>query len=245
MHSAHDEPTPLTPIPTEWWGTLPFEEALTGQLELIQQIHEQGLPGMIGFCTHPPVLTLGSKSKDSEHQAWQGRKVTVSRGGKVTYHGPEQLMIYPMINLNHESFNKDLNIFLRALEEWIIAALGTLGIATLNKSQFSEQQMTTVDSYKSEIDDKLELTGVWTRTDLKKIASLGIGVRKWVTYQGAAINVLKSENFLQISPCGYRPSVMTSVAQQLQRGDSVQEVSVRGLQEVMLAHMNTFVSKIS
>ncbi len=216
---------PSLPTPNfliEDWGVLPFGEALQGQLALLEEIHKNHLPGVIGFCQHPPVATIGSKAKASEYAQWQGEIVHVQRGGRVTYHGPEQLMIYPLINLNFPGLRKDLNLYLRNLENWLVATLADYGLQAANKTRLSETQLTEIRALSLVSESETEVTGVWLGN--RKIASLGIGVRKWITYQGACLNVNPAPGFAQLTPCGFSGQTMTSMAQELNQTLNVKEV---------------------
>jgi lipoate-protein ligase B len=82
------------------WGLIDYQEALNKQLELVEVLsQEQNHPGFLIFCTHPHVVTTGRQTKPEDIFAWKGPVVDVSRGGRATYHGPSQLVIYPIINL--------------------------------------------------------------------------------------------------------------------------------------------------
>ncbi|HEU5304596.1 MAG TPA: lipoyl(octanoyl) transferase LipB, partial [Gemmatimonadales bacterium] len=144
---------------------------------------------------HEPVITLGrgtrAQSLPLPPAAIQRRGVgvfEVERGGDVTYHGPGQLVGYPIMDLGQH--RKDLHWYLRRLEAALVAALGTLGV---------------------EAEPNPGLTGVWTRG--RKIASIGIHVKQWVTFHGFALNVSTDLSYFDlIVPCGIRDVIMTSVA---------------------------------
>jgi lipoate-protein ligase B len=120
----------------------------------------------------------------------------VERGGDVTFHGPGQLVGYPILDLR--AHREDLHWYLRSLEKAIVSALDTLGITAGTNPG---------------------LTGVWTRG--RKIASIGIHVKQWITYHGFALNVSTDLTYFDlIVPCGIRDVVMTSVAMESGRTDS-------------------------
>jgi lipoate-protein ligase B len=120
----------------------------------------------------------------------------VERGGDVTFHGPGQLVGYPVLDLRHH--REDLHWYLRRLEAGLIGGLGRLGVAAVPNPG---------------------LTGVWTRG--RKIASIGIHVKQWVTFHGFALNVSTDLScFDLIVPCGIRDVIMTSVAVELGRADA-------------------------
>ncbi len=183
------------------WGLIEYQVALQKQLQLVQEVADQDLPGYLIFCTHPPVVTTGRGTKENDIFAWPGEIVDVSRGGRATYHGPSQVIIYPIINLKFSRQGrkeKEVVGFLRVFEDAIIKALQIYGIESQGRS------------LQKKVDSEADETGVWVEN--KKIASLGIAVKRWVTYHGAAINYSKDQNaFKGINPCGFTSNVMTTV----------------------------------
>ncbi len=157
---------------------------------------------------HPPVITLGRASKDAHLLAnpdqLKARGVEVfevERGGDVTFHGPGQLVGYPIIDLKRHK--QDLHWYLRQVEEILIRALGDIGIPG----------------------DRVEkYTGVWTKG--RKIASIGVHARDWVTWHGFALNVATELSYFDlIVPCGIPQVAMTSVQRELGRPVSPVEVA--------------------
>ena len=146
---------------------------------------------------HPPVVTLGRGTKQdslpmspSEIEERGVEVHEVERGGDITYHGPGQLVGYPILDL--QSHRPDLHWYLRQLEAGLIEALGSLDISAGRMKG---------------------LTGVWTNG--RKIASIGVHVKQWVTFHGFALNVTTAlEAFDLIVPCGIKDVVMTSVARE-------------------------------
>jgi lipoate-protein ligase B len=152
------------------------------------------------FVEHEPVVTLGRSTEAASlplapaEIARRGTEVfEVERGGDVTWHGPGQLVGYPILDLR--THREDLHWYLRTLEDVLIDALESLGIPA----------------------DRLPgRTGVWTAG--RKIASIGVHAKRWVTYHGFALNVTNAlDGFELIVPCGLHGVVMTSV--QLERGE--------------------------
>jgi lipoyl(octanoyl) transferase len=185
-------------------GLQPYAEVLDFQREL----RRRRIAGELGedvllLVEHPPVVTLGRGTRESslpiapEELARRGIEVfEVERGGDVTFHGPGQLVGYPILDLREH--RQDLHWYLRSLEDVLIQALGALEI---------------------EAGRNPGLTGVWTAG--RKIASIGIHVKQWVTLHGFALNVTTSlDAFDLIVACGIRQVVMTSVASELLRSDS-------------------------
>jgi lipoyl(octanoyl) transferase len=181
----------------------------TEVLELQRDLCRQRIAGEIDrdillLVEHEPVITLGRGTRPeslpvpkAEIERRGVEVFEVERGGDVTYHGPGQLVGYPIIDLRRH--REDLHWYLRRLESGLIDALGYLGI---------------------QAEPNPGLTGVWTRG--RKLASIGIHVKQWVTFHGFALNVTTDLSYFDlIVPCGIRDVVMTSVATELGRTDSV------------------------
>ena len=176
----------------EDWGLISYTEALRRQEDLVTRVFEKRSPETIVFCSHPPVVTLGRGTKPGDVSSWDGEIVEVSRGGRATYHGPNQLVIYPIINLSR--FNRDLHLYLRKFEEVLSTVLQNLGVEASGRGPEGDA------------------TGVWVGD--RKIASIGIAVRKWISYHGAALNLYKDEKaFRGINPCGFSTNTMISLDQ--------------------------------
>ena len=178
-------------------GIVDYEKALKLQLKLLEKRKSNSIPDILILLEHPPTLTVGrrgnrtnllvSKSYLEEKGIYYKE---ISRGGDITYHGPGQLVGYPILDLNN--FKKDIHLYLRLLEEFIISIIREFGI--------------NARSYKG-------VTGVWT--DGKKIASIGIGVKRWVSYHGFALNVINDLSYFDmIIPCGLDNVQMTSISQE-------------------------------
>ncbi len=179
-------------------GLVPYREAQALQEECVRARAKGECDDMLLLLEHPPVLTLGrgtgqgSLIADPATVARLGLEVVpVSRGGDVTWHGPGQLVGYPICDL--AARGNDLHRFLRGLEQGLMDSLKRFGI-TAHRSDGR--------------------TGVWVGE--RKIASIGIAVRRWVSYHGFALNVRPSlEHFELIHPCGLRGVRMTSMEEQL------------------------------
>lgn len=162
------------------------------------------------ICSHDPVVTLGKKSTPQDICGWKGPVVEIERGGKATYHGPGQIIIYPIIDLKKR--NQDISNFLIALESSMIETLSYYGLSAKGNDERG----------------KPDYTGVWV--DSKKIASIGVAVRRWVTWHGLAFNLYKDPNAFQgINPCGFSTDTMTSLEnllnEKVDRNDFVQKLS--------------------
>lgn len=176
-----------------------YAEALEYQREIARQrISGELDQDILLLVEHPPVVTLGRSSKQKnlvstpEFLASKGVELfEVERGGDVTFHGPGQLVGYPIIDLTRHK--QDLHWYLRSVEDALIRALAELGIVAERNTGF---------------------TGVWTGG--RKIASIGVHARDWVTWHGFALNVTTDLTYFDlIVPCGIDGVVMTSVEREL------------------------------
>lgn len=180
-------------------GTMPYAAALEYQRELAKmRITGEYDQDILMLVEHPPVVTLGRSSKQknivSSPEFLGSRGVElfeVERGGDVTFHGPGQLVGYPVVDLTRH--RQDLHWYLRAVEEALIQALAEFGIPGERNKGF---------------------TGVWTRG--RKIASIGVHARDWVTWHGFALNVSTDLKYFDlIVPCGIEGVVMTSIEKEV------------------------------
>jgi lipoyl(octanoyl) transferase len=176
-------------------GMVPYDDALAWQRRLAAERIAGSLDhDVLLLLEHPPVITLGRASR-AGHLVRPGDVpvIEVERGGDVTFHGPGQLVGYPILDLS--GYRQDLHWYLRSLEHVLIAALATLGIPAERRAGY---------------------TGVWTRG--RKIASIGVHVKQWVTWHGFALNVATDlAYFSRIVPCGIEGVTMTSVERELGR----------------------------
>jgi lipoyl(octanoyl) transferase len=180
------------------WGLIDYSAALQKQQELVEKVADGQAPETIVFCSHPPVVTLGRGTRDGDVFGWKGETVAVGRGGRATYHGPNQLVVYPILNLTERG--RDLHQYLRTLEETAVKVLQDFGVMATGRSL----QVHEGDS------EPEEATGVWIGA--RKIASLGIGVRKWVSFHGLAMNIERDPLAFQgMKPCGFTTDQMVSL----------------------------------
>jgi len=190
----------------EDWGLIDFNVALKKQLEYVEIVSQnENHSGFLIFCSHPAIVTLGRQTEPTDLFAWPGPVVEVSRGGRATYHGPSQIVVYPILNIKPPRKNRgpqEVRGFLRALEHSIIETLKNYTISAHGKTS-------------EKIEIELNDTGVWVND--KKIASCGIAIKKWITFHGAAINFYDDPSaFLGINPCGYTSETMISLEKILQ-----------------------------
>jgi lipoate-protein ligase B len=164
----------------------------------IDQILEGKSSESLIFCEHESVITAGRRyRRENLIQSEKNQPLPVhyiERGGDFTWHGPGQLVIYPIWKLNGEIFPYGLSEYLRFCEQWVIEVLQSHG---LDAGRYGE-------------------TGVWIRSAIdsktKKIASIGVAVRRWITYHGIALNYSNDwDGFSRIRPCNFEASTMTSM----------------------------------
>lgn len=170
------------------------------QLQYWHQIVQKERGEVVIICSHPSVVTLGRKSTIQDVQNWPGKVVSIERGGQATYHGPGQVIIYPILDLRERNYN--VGGLIRGLERSLKKTLCEYySVASL---EFSEKNP----------------TGVWIsfRGQERKIASIGIAVKRWVSFHGMAINLdYDPMAFKGINPCGFSQEVMISLEEVLER----------------------------
>jgi lipoate-protein ligase B len=189
-------------------GLIDYQSALNEQRRVHALVSEGTLPAAIIVCRHHPVITIGRSAKQggllltrAEYEARGIQVVDVERGGDVTYHSPGQLVVYPIFPM--AAFNNDLHSYLRFIEESIISALQAMEV------------------YSRRIES---LTGVWVNK--RKIASIGIAVKQWVSYHGLSLIVTNEglDDFALIRACGM-DIAMTSIESELQRKVSFEDIT--------------------
>jgi len=186
------------PLEVHWLGRVPYAEGVDLQKRLVEQRKTGAIPDQLLLLEHPPVITLGVKTRDDrthivatpETLEDEGVEVFESgRGGDVTYHGPGQLVGYPIIDLRPDRC--DVHRYVRDLEEVLIQTVARFGIVAQRASG---------------------LTGIWV--DDRKLAAIGVRIARWITSHGFALNVTtKLEHFNLIIPCGIADKGVTSLAQ--------------------------------
>jgi lipoate-protein ligase B len=180
-------------------------------------VSQGAIPDTVVLLEHPPVITLGRRADDGELHVPEDAEVEIvetDRGGKSTYHGPGQLVCYPILDLKRHG--RDVKEYVRKLEEALIGTLAAVGV-----------EATRLEG----------LTGVWLERPPRKIASIGVHVSRWVTTHGYALNVdLDPAPFTEwITACGLEDASFTTVARELGRPVGVEEVlphAVAALEEV-------------
>jgi lipoyl(octanoyl) transferase len=189
-------------------GVVSYADGLELQRRLVDERKADRIPDTLLLLQHPHVLTIGVKKDGRSHILAPADRLAslgvevfeTGRGGDVTYHGPGQLVAYPIVLLEKDAGEQDLHKFLRNLEEAVIQTCLRAGLTNADREPGK--------------------TGVWT-TDpelgsRKKLCSMGIACRKWVTFHGLALNVTTDLSyFARINPCGFEASVMSSLDKQL------------------------------
>jgi lipoyl(octanoyl) transferase len=186
---------------------VPYSEAFALQRSLAGAVSQGAIPETVVFLEHPPVITVGRRTElDAELHIPEGAEVEIAetdRGGKSTFHGPGQLVCYPILDLRNHG--KDVKLYVRNLEEALIHTLASFDIAG----------------------ERIEgLTGVWMTRPPRKIASIGVHVSRWVTTHGYALNVdLDPAPFTDwITACGLEDAAFTTMGRELGRPLTVAEV---------------------
>lgn len=171
-------------------GRMSFEAALALQENLVTELQSGRGEETLVLLEHEPVYTIGrTRDRSSLRQNLPHPVFETNRGGQATFHGPGQLVGYPVLDLSRRG--RDLHRYLRFLEDLLIGLSASYGVTAQNREG---------------------LTGVWVGP--RKLASLGVGVRKWVSMHGFAINITResTEAFAHITPCGLTGVEMTSLA---------------------------------
>jgi lipoyl(octanoyl) transferase len=187
-------------------GRVGYEEAWEMQRAIAAEVLAGTRPDTVLFLEHPPVITLGRRADGAELHLPEDAPVEVvetDRGGKSTFHGPGQLVCYPILDLNRHG--RDVRKYCRDLEEAIIRTVAPFGL-----------RATRIDG----------LTGVWLESPPRKIASIGVHISRWVTTHGYALNVdLDPAPFTDwITACGLEDAAFTTIASELGRPVTLDEV---------------------
>jgi lipoyl(octanoyl) transferase len=187
-------------------GTVPYLEAWDLQRSISAAVLRGEAPDTVLLLEHPPVITLGRRAEEGELHVPEGAQVEIvetDRGGKSTYHGPGQLVCYPIFDLTRHG--QDVKKYCRDLEEALIRTIAAVGV-----------EATRIEG----------LTGIWLERPPRKIGSIGVHISKWVTTHGYALNVdLDPAPFTEwITACGLEDTAFTTVARELGRPVTVDEL---------------------
>ena len=189
----------------QWLGRVDYRQGLALQDRLAAERRAGAIPDQFLLLEHDPVYTIGrtpdqSSLRDAARLPYP--VVQINRGGQATYHGPGQLVGYPILDLRNHG--QDLHRYLRALEELLIRVCAEFGVTARRREG---------------------LTGAWVAD--RKIASIGVGIRHWISMHGFALNVCgELAPFEQITPCGIAGVAMTSLEKESRRPVSVQAAAI-------------------
>lgn len=199
------------PIEVIDWGRTEYKEAFYQQKERVQLRSSELCKDALIFTEHDPIYTIGLRKNAKQHLIWsksecrrQGIDVMSSnRGGDITYHGPGQIIMYPIVSIEAR---RDLHGYLYVLEEVAIRTLAAFGI---------------------ESDRRKGMTGIWIRGH-RKICAIGVAVSKWVCYHGFALNVSPEiTHYDGIVPCGITDGKITSMVIELKHPIDIKKVKLR------------------
>ncbi|MDX2049720.1 MAG: lipoyl(octanoyl) transferase LipB [Rickettsiaceae bacterium] len=180
---------------TEWMlleGQTDYDDALSLMEDIVQKIITQDSNDVVILAEHSDVITVGTGFLEQDIPKGLHIKKT-GRGGKITFHGKGQRLIYPIFDLKRSPWNRDIKKYISFLHDWIIETLKIFGISSYKKHDF---------------------IGIWTSKEDQelKIASIGIRVRKWITYHGIGLNITTDlSKFDQFIPCGIKDVKMSSL----------------------------------
>ncbi len=206
-----------------------FQEVWDLQKRFVEEVSEGTRFSTILFVEHPPTVTRGRGLQWTGVERERARPILqlpegteyfeIERGGDLTWHGPGQLVVYPILDLKNPAFPfaRDIGKYVRFLEHWISAVLKNYGLESRAVKNAA---------------------GVWIGSGLesRKIASLGVALKKWVSYHGLALNVNPQlSGFQGFDPCGFESSVMTSLEKEIGRAPSREELE-RLFREEFLNH---------
>jgi lipoyl(octanoyl) transferase len=177
---------------------LPYPDAVAAMEARVAAIHADAEPELLWLVEHPPLYTAGTSARDADLLDARFPVHRTGRGGQLTYHGPGQRVAYVLLDLKRR--NPDLRAYVGALEAWIMRALASFGVVALRRAG---------------------RVGLWVEMERfgglpgaeAKIAAIGVRVRHWVTFHGAAINLAPDlSHYSGIVPCGIREHGVTSLA---------------------------------
>ena len=189
-------------LPVVEWGRREYSESLDAMRALVRARREGAVEDTLILVEHPPVVTVGVEGDDGSAATSGLPVVPVERGGRATYHGPGQLVGYPIVDLDRRG--RDVRRFVHEVEEVVVRSVAPFGVTAGHVSG---------------------RRGVWVAGE-RKIASIGIAVDHWVTFHGFALNVDPDlAAFDRFHPCGFSGSVMTSLAREAGRPIRLDEVT--------------------
>ncbi|MEM9017243.1 MAG: lipoyl(octanoyl) transferase LipB [Verrucomicrobiota bacterium] len=189
-----------------WLGRTGYSEGLALQEELVEKRKEGGVGDTVLLLEHEPVYTIGrtrDRTSLRDPSSLPYPVVETNRGGQATFHGPGQLVGYLILDLN--AYGRDLHTYLRQIESFLIDFAADFGISSSRREG---------------------LTGVWIEN--RKLASIGVGVRKWVSMHGFGLNVTRDlSGYDAITPCGITDVIMTSLSHETNQDLTVADAATR------------------
>lgn len=211
------------PPPPRWEvrpGLSPYADTLAAMEASVARIAGGTAPEQIWLVEHPPVITAGTSATPADLvDAGRFPVVEVGRGGRLTYHGPGQRVVYPLLDLGRRG--RDVHAYVTALEGWVIAALAELGVRAFTHAAG---------------------VGIWVeaRDGIAKIGAIGVRIRRWVSFHGLAINVTTDlSHFGAIVPCGIAAHGVARLA------DLVPGVSMADLDAALWRHQGAMLAAIA
>ena len=219
MQALESKREEISTINSQSLGLIDYEEALVIQRQLHQEVVDQVRANSLLLLQHPPVFTAGRRTLDSERPIDGSKVIDVDRGGKITFHGPGQIVGYPIVKLKKPN---DVFGFVRQIEKALIQIC---------------------QDFNLEGQTYCERSGVWIRDERgdRKIAAIGIRVAKGVTMHGFALNVNPDLSYFdRIIPCGIADAQVTSMERELNRSIALEEVL-----EVVEARMMQSLTQVS
>jgi lipoyl(octanoyl) transferase len=210
------QPQPANALRVNWLGRVGYEEALAKQESIVaQKAADTDAADVLLLLEHESVFTIGKTPDQSslrDASALPAPLLVTNRGGQATWHGPGQLVGYPLLDLRRRG--ADLHRYLRELEELLIVVCADFGVQAQRREG---------------------LTGIWVAE--RKLASIGVGVRRWISMHGFALNVCGAlDGFSHITPCGLSGVTMTS----LEREGAPAGISVEGVAEAATHRFRQF-----
>jgi lipoyl(octanoyl) transferase len=203
-------PAPVAPAVD--WGRTEYRAACDRQTALVARRIAGEIGDTLVFTEHAPVYTIGMRTGAEAHLIWNEQQLVrngvaverSNRGGDITYHGPGQIVGYPIVSL---ATHRDLHAYLRLLEQIVINTLGSFGLAATRREG---------------------KTGIWIGR--RKIAAIGVAVRRWVAYHGFALNVdPELGHFAGIIPCGIDAAEGTVTSMRVELGHAVGPADVKAV----------------
>lgn len=189
-------------------GLINYAEAEALQLKRVDEVASGQAEETLFICSHPPCVTLGRSTKPGDLVGWDGEVHRVSRGGRATYHGPGQMIVYPILDLKRQRRGlppRDLHKYLRFLSEI------TCDVLSRHYNLPAQSLPETPELFQQ---DGVYFTGVWVGNE--KLGSIGIAVKRWVSYHGLALNLYADEAaFSGLVPCGFQNNIMTHLEAKL------------------------------